>query len=162
MTHPATADSGIWGVKCARQYHGINYVDQHVSVALQAQTGQVRNFQIVFESAPPSTASLNVSSAQATKTADAQLARFGVTGVTLRSVKREVVQPNTFWQTGGSEDPQPGPAKVAWGCYYTVAGNRTTYVVWVDSATGAVAAGNAYSLDGVRATPWLAAASGKR
>lgn len=150
---PATTAGNIWSVVWRRQFQGCPYRDQKVIVLLQAETGAVEGFNLAFPSPPPASATGNVTQEQATVTAQAQLQSVGVQNVTVQACELQVVQPNTFWQPGGSVAPQPNaPGVVAWDCSFVDADGKI-YQVWVDSGSGALIGGEVISVAGKRPKP---------
>lgn len=51
-THPVLAKASIWYVYWNRTSDGVTYHDQHASVGMDAQTGEIRGFALVFPTLP--------------------------------------------------------------------------------------------------------------
>ncbi|MDQ2801019.1 MAG: hypothetical protein M3Y13_15410, partial [Armatimonadota bacterium] len=127
-------------VSWKRMGHGIAYRDEHATVGLNPETGEVSGLSLVFPS-PPSTKTVgSVTRAQADAIAQNLLATEGLQDAVLDIVETKMVQPNTFWQAGGSVDPLPGEAQAVWAYRFQGAGTRF-YEVWVDTQTGAIVGG---------------------
>jgi hypothetical protein len=129
-------ESASWYVSYKRMYKGIPYHrDQQVIVILQAQTGSVLGYNLVFPSPPPANGPATMSSDQAIAVANAQIARADLNEPIFRSCNQLVVQPNTCWLA-------PGPAKtqfncasrIVWDCAYK--SGVKTCDVWIDTETG--------------------------
>lgn len=150
ITDPPTQAGDLWMVTWARQYGNVPYRQEQATVMLQAETGAVQAFSLSFPAAPPSASVGLVTSSQAAATAQTLLTNAGVTGTTQQSVTQQVVQPNTYWQTGGTATPSPNAAgQVAWNCVYTDA-NSVIYEVWVSASSGGVIGGESYGIAGTR------------
>ena len=146
-------------VSWKRMGHGVVYRDEHATVGLNPVTGEVTGLSLVFPS-PPSTKSVGaLTRKQADAIAQNLLATTGLQDAVLDSVETKMVQPNTFWQAGGSVDPLPGEAQAVWA--YRFKGTDTRfYEVWVDTQTGAVLGGESIGRKGGRRG--LALAGGRR
>ncbi|BDI27961.1 hypothetical protein CCAX7_000120 [Capsulimonas corticalis] len=141
-------DADTWLVIWNRQVNSIPYKDQQVTVTLQAETGIPILFDLEYPSAPPASTSATVTQSQALTTAGNQLTTAGITQTTLQSATLQVVQPNTYWQNGGSSVPSANAiGVVVWNCRY-LATTGNTYEVWVDASSGAVDGGFPYIIAG--------------
>ena len=152
LTDPPTQAGDLWMLTWGRQvgFAGIPYRHEQATLMLQAETGQVQAFSLTFPAPPPSTGAGGVTSVSAISTAQSVLTGAGVTGTTQQSATLQVVQPNTYWQSGGSATPPPNEAgQIAWNVVFTNA-NNTVYEVWVDSNLGTVIGGESYGIAGMR------------
>jgi hypothetical protein len=140
-------------VRWGRQFGALPYRRQQATLMLQAETGgvgAVQAFSLSFPAPPPSAGAGPVLSATAVSVAQSLLTSAGVSGLTSQSVTAQVVQPNTYWQTGGSATPAPNAAgQVAWNAVFTDA-NNVVYEVWVDTYAGTVIGGESYGIAGMR------------
>jgi hypothetical protein len=145
---PGATAGDYWDVVWQRQdkISGILYPDQQLSVSLQGETGAIDMFGVYCPSPSPQSVAFTVTQAQAAATAQAQLQNVGVQNPALKSVQQRIVQPNTYWQPGGSWIPQSNVAGLAVWCCTFQDPNSVSYDVWVDAATGTVAGGQSYSM----------------
>jgi hypothetical protein len=139
--YPPTMSEHNLEVNAGRMFHGLKYdeLDQNVTVMLQAETGWVKYFSVKFPTPPPASGALAISSSRASASSARVLRDAGRTGAIPISVSLRVVQPNTEFTADGSQDPLPGPAKVAWECYYANAKGSQAWrfwYVWIDAKTG--------------------------
>jgi hypothetical protein len=160
---PALSSGNLWQVIRPRQYQGVPYRNQQVSVMLQAETGAILGLSVAFPSPPPAVGAGPITQNQAEATAEALLTVANIPSLTLQSCQQLVVQPNTFWQQNGSVTPQPNVAgQVAWDCLYTDS-NGNNDEVWVDTNSGNVIGGESYGLaHGGRAKTGKALSAAKR
>jgi hypothetical protein len=148
QTTPGSKAGDEWDVIWQRKAStsGIIYPDQQLSVFLQGETGAIDIFGLYCPSPSPRSVAFKVSQTQATATAQSLLQSVGVQNPSVVSVQKRIVQPNTYWQPGGSWVPQPNVSGLAvWRCTFQ-APNMVSYDVWVDAATGTVAGGQSYSM----------------
>lgn len=153
ITEPPTRAGHSWTVVRPRTftqapYAAVPYRDQQATVIMQAETGEVHAMGVTFDSLPPTSAAGSVTSTQAAATALAVLTAAGIMGMTADTPVKTAVRPNTWWQTNGTMDPLPGPAKVAWLCRYS--NDVEMHEVWVDIATGDVIGGESATVRGRR------------
>lgn len=134
-----SADSSFWFVSWSRVHNGMPYREQDANVTVDSQTGDVTGFSVNFHTPPPDSSVFNISRDQAEGIAARQMVIAGFQISQPPRVQAEVIQPNSFWQPGGSEANRQPYARVAWTCHYTE-GSRS-YEVWVDAATGGVIGG---------------------
>ncbi len=144
--NPPLAASHQWQFLWRRTFKNVPYRNQHASVLLQAETGEVIELVLMFPSSPPEIASVSVRRNDSDATVQTLIKQTGITNAVLQDVQTEVVQPNTFWQPNGSVVPQPGAARTALA--YRLQAADTTYEVWVDAQTGKVIGGEASGLLG--------------
>ena len=150
LTDPPTQAGDLWMVRWGRQFGALPYRQQQATLMLQAETGAVQAFSLTFPAPPPTAGAGPLPSATAVSVAQSQLTSAGVSGLTSQSVTAQVVQPNTYWQTGGSATPAPNAAgQVAWNAVFTDA-NNVVYEVWVDTYAGTVLGGESYGIAGMR------------
>src|SRR5262245_219643 len=142
MTPPPTARGNTWDVVWPRQFQGLRYRDQELTMILNGQTGAIRVFGRRFASAPPPPTVEKISREQAIQTAAAQMVKAGFQpdDPDPYLVQHEVVQPNTFWTPGGSELQKLPGSRIAWTCAWHV--GSKVYEGWVDAETGAVIGGS--------------------
>ncbi len=148
LSMPPTSIGSIWYITWPRLYQGHAYRRQEATVVLQADGGAVTNARIHFPSPAPTSGTIALTRTKATAAAAARLAAAGISGATLQSAVIEVVQPNRFWQVGGSEAPIAGAAHLAWVCGYTLSTGKSGVVVYVDAASGAVDGGGRWDIAG--------------
>jgi len=134
-----SGDGEEWFVSWSRVYHGLPYREQAANVGVNSQTGDVTGFSVNFRTPPPGSSVFNISREQAEHIAVQQMASAGLETTQPPRVQAEVIQPNGFWQPGGSEAERQPCARVAW-TYLYIEGVRS-YEVWVDAATGTVIGG---------------------
>ena len=148
--YPPTEGEHYLQVDFPREYQGIDYLDQFALIDIQAETGQVYMFSLHFTASAPTADTQTVTAADAVATANARLAAWGLSGASCSAVL-SVVEPNTFYQTGGSDIPTPGPSHVVWNCTYSYS-DATGYaheaLVWVDGQSGSVIGGDDQSVAG--------------
>ena len=136
-----------WIVAFPRVFQGIPYNDQQATVLLQAETGDLIGFGIVFSSPAPLSASMNMGVEQAASIASNLLGLSNMPDVVLDSVQTQIVRPNTYWQPGGAEEHKlQGPARVARVVRFK-AGDETREI-WIDTETGQVIGGSDSSIMG--------------
>ena len=140
---PSGKDSTEWWVSWDRIYQGVIYHDQGANVGFDGETGQLLGFGVRFKTPPPATMTIAITQAQAASVADEHLQEAGRQPGSVLRVKAEIVQPNTFWQPGGSEANPQSIARAAWVCQYE--SNDEYGDVWVDRETGQVIGGTQYS-----------------
>ncbi len=140
LSSPPVVSSHNWYVSWRRMGHGVAYRDEHATVGLNAETGEVTSLALMFPSPPSSKAAGSLTRKQADAIAQNLLATEGLQDAVLDSVETKMVQPNTFWQAGGSVDSLPGEAQPAWAYRFQGADTKF-YEVWVDTQTGAVLGG---------------------
>lgn len=154
LTNPPTSAGDLWMITYPRQLNNIPYRQQGASVVVQAETGAVQGYSVNFTTPIPAAANLIVTHDAAIATAQGQLNTSNIQGTTLAAALQEVVQPNTFWQQGGSPLPQPEtPTRVAWACSFVNATQDGVYEVWVDSETGQVIGGITIQKKGAHLRP---------
>lgn len=144
---PGSTDGDEWQVVWQRRdpTSGIVYPNQQLSVFLQGETGAIEMFGLYCPSPSPHAVAFTIPRSQATATAQSLLQSIGVQNPSLVAVQRRIVQPNTFWQPGGSGTSQFNVAGLAvWWC--TFKDLKQVYDVWVDAAAGMVAGGEKYSI----------------
>ena len=152
ITSPPTSAGNLWIVSWQRQWNGVPYAQQQVTVMLQGQTGLVQSFRKTFPAAPLLSSVVSVTSTQATATAQTQLTQAGIVTAALQACVQFVVQPNTKWQVGGSQIPSPNAAgTLVWDCVYSdTTDPGAVYEVWIDTATGVVNGGQTFTVAGSR------------
>ena len=140
-TDPPSVLGHTWFICWTREFQGIPYEHEGLNITLDAETGEIRSLGLIFHSAPPKTASINLNQEAAQQTALALLRRSGVESPQFNGCKRLVVQPNTYWQVvNESVSTMPQTARPVWSCSYIV-GSRV-YKVCIDTETGKVIGGS--------------------
>jgi hypothetical protein len=147
---PGSTEGDEWEVIWQRKdpTSKILYPNQQLSVYLQGETGAIKMFGLYCPSPSPHSVAFTVPRTQATVTAQSLLQSVGVQNPSLVTVQQRIVQPNTYWQPGGSWTPQFNVAgRAVWCCTFKDP-NRVSYEVWVDAAAGTVVGGQRYSVRG--------------
>lgn len=151
ITSPATAAGNLWVVSFQRQFQGIPYHTQQATILLLAESGTVEAISLTFPTPGPTAPATTITSDQASAAAVSQLQAVGVASATLLRTMEQVVQPNTFWQSGGSATPQPGkPPRVVWACDFQDGSGIDE--VWIDAETGFCLGGETWQKAGIRRT----------
>jgi hypothetical protein len=152
---PGNTAGDTWSITWQRQYPNppVPYQRQQAMIELQAETGALVVMGIFFPSPPPASVVYRLTRTQAVATARTRLEARGIRGTTFKSIERLIVQPNTYWEPGGSVDPKPyAPGRAAWHCEFQESGApggdrwAKYYDVNVDGATGAVIGGEVWSM----------------
>lgn len=138
---PPTVLGHTWFVCWTREFQGIPYEHEGLNITLDAETGEVRGLGLVFHSAPPLTAAVNINQETAQQNALALLKRIGIDSPQITGCKRLIVQPNMYWQVGSEPVlALPQTARSVWSCLYAI-GPRV-YKVWIDTETGKIIGGS--------------------
>ena len=137
QTHPVPplASSYTWIVRWYRAADGIPYRDQHTSVALDAQTGEIKFLTIMYGFPPLASARKVLSQDDATEMASSQvISQVVQQEATLKEAHLEIVSPDTRWPHSSDKPGQPRGVRLAWAVTFIVDG------IWrqadVDTETG--------------------------
>ncbi len=137
--HPGfpLASSYTWMVRWHRAAGGVPYRDQHTSVALDAQTGEIKFLSIMYGSPPLASAKKVLSQDDAISVAASQvISQIVQQEATLKEAHPEIVWPDPRWPHSSDKQGQPKGVRLAWAVTFIVDG------VWhqadVDTETGEI------------------------
>ena len=145
ITSPATPAGSLWTVRWPRQYRGIPYRNQQLTMIMQAESGALEALSTTFPSPPPIAQSEKVTQQKATAIAVAQLRAVKLKKPVLQGVQRSVVQPNTFWKNRSATPRFNARGVVVWDCFYRTA-DGIMAEVWIDTHSGQVVGGETYGV----------------
>ncbi len=145
FTEPPLAKDNVWAVSWHRALGAIPYDGDHVTVDLDAQTGEVTGMVLMFPATPPASPVMAVSREQATQIALAQMRDAGLPDAVFQSAKTQVVQVRVSPPTPENPRPPKQP-RVAWVCEFRA--GEHTYQVQVDVETGVVVGGGSEGYPG--------------
>lgn len=137
--HPGfpLASSYTWMVRWHRAAGGVPYRDQHTSVALDAQTGEIKFLSIMYGSPPLASAKKVLSRDDAISVAASQvISQIVQQEATLKEAHLETVTPDDRWPHSSDKPGRPKGVRLAWAVTFIVDG------VWhqadVDTETGEI------------------------
>jgi hypothetical protein len=137
--HPGfpLASSYNWMIRWYRAAGGVPYRNQHVSVALDAQTGEIKFMVLMFGSPPLASAAKVLSQADAISVATSQVISQVVRQeATHKETHLEIVAPDDRWYHSSNKPGQLKNVRLAWAVTYIVDG------IWrqtdVDAETGEI------------------------
>jgi hypothetical protein len=134
---PPLAKTYQWTVRWHRAAGGVSYRNQHASVALDAQTGEVEYMVIMFGGPPLESARKVLGQDDAISVAASQvISQIVQQEATLKEAHPEIVWPDPRWPHSSDKQGQPKGVRLAWAVTFIVDG------VWhqadVDTETGEV------------------------
>ena len=137
--HPAAplAKSYYWVIRWHRAADGVPYRNQHASVALDAQTGEIRYMVFMYGSPPLASAKKVLSRDDAISVAASQvISQIVQQEATLKEAHLEIVTPDDRWPHSSDKPGRPKGVRLAWAVTFIVDG------VWhqadVDTETGEI------------------------
>lgn len=129
-THPAYAKASIWYVYWDRTRDGVTYHDQHASVGMDAQTGEIRGFALVFPTPPLASARKVLTQENAVGQAASIIVNQGIEkSASQTDTHLEIVQVGSDMKT----------VRLAWISTFVVDGHWRQ--VYLDAETGDVVGG---------------------
>ena len=134
----------LWIIRWQRVTGSYPYRNQQCTAILVASSGELMAFSVTFPTSSVQSTLTKLSRAQAIDSASAILRARGESSFSLTRAEKEIVQPNTYWELGGSARPTVATAHLAWTCVFQ-AGTKI-YEVWIDTADGKVLGGEIQSI----------------
>ena len=138
---PPLANASVWSVRWYRAAEGVPYREQYASFSLDAQTGEIRYFVLMFGTAPLRSAVKVVSQQDAVNVAASRIISQGIEQEATHSgTKLEIITPDYDWN---KLHGRPGPAndvRLAWVSTFVVDGHWRE--VYVDTEMGEILGGD--------------------
>ncbi len=137
QSHPGLpfAETHNWIVRWHRAAGSVPYRNQHATVGLDAQTGEIKGMVLMFGSPPLASARRVLSQDDAISVAASQvISQVVQQEATLKEAHLEIVSPDTRWPHSSDKPGQPRGVRLAWAVTFIVDG------IWrqadVDTETG--------------------------
>ena len=137
---PPLAETTIWMVRWHRAAGGVMYREQHASLALDAQTGEVKYLVLMFGTAPLASAVKVVNQQDAVNIAASLIINQGIEQEATHSgTALEIVAPEYDWTERHGRQGPANAVRLAWVSTFVVDGHWRQ--VYTDTETGEILGG---------------------